>query len=82
MFDFTARAKWDSWSALGNGGEYEGVEGQEKAKSDYEEVARGLGWMGEEVEGEPVVPVERKKEGGGGMVSVSRMAPEEPPGGA
>lgn len=81
IWDFTARAKWDSWTALGNSGEYEGVEGQDKAKRDYEEVARGLGWMGEEVEGEPVVPLEKKREGGG-MVSVSRMAPEEPPGGA
>jgi hypothetical protein len=92
-FDFTQRAKWDSWHALGSSDCYRlsAQEVKEKAKEEYRAVAVEMGWTEEDDEEE--VPeaagsgvqrrgsTRRAGRGGSGMVSVSKMEDELPPGG-
>ncbi|GAA6008817.1 hypothetical protein JCM10207_001734 [Rhodosporidiobolus poonsookiae] len=75
IFDFTGRAKWDAWSALGKAGGYEGEEGKERARREYEDEARKLGWRDAEArmegEGAQEVQQEVRKEKNEQMVAVS-----------
>ncbi|GAA5851606.1 hypothetical protein JCM8547_001147 [Rhodosporidiobolus lusitaniae] len=75
IFDFTGRAKWDAWAALGKEFEGEGEEGaRERARREYMDEAKRLGWTGggarspEEGKVEEVPVKEEKKER---MVAVS-----------
>ncbi|GAA5917788.1 hypothetical protein JCM5296_001695 [Sporobolomyces johnsonii] len=70
IFDFSGRAKWDAWHALGQTGGYEGQDGKQRAKDEYAAEAVKMGWK-EDSDGETgAAPNPVKKEQ---MVSVSKM---------
>ncbi|BGP16793.1 hypothetical protein JCM10213_002187 [Rhodosporidiobolus nylandii] len=76
IFDWTARAKHDAWTATGREYEADSDGGKERARRDYQDEARKLGWAGAggEEEGEraepPAATKEEKKER---MVAVSTL---------
>ncbi|GAA5962432.1 hypothetical protein JCM3765_004293 [Sporobolomyces pararoseus] len=72
MLDFSGRAKWDAWDNLGKSGNYEGVEGKDRARREYVAEAHALGYRSETTEGETDAGpkrVEKKEQ----PVSVSQM---------
>ncbi|GAA5893292.1 hypothetical protein JCM6882_007996 [Rhodosporidiobolus microsporus] len=65
IFDFTGRAKWDAWAAAGKGFEGEGEDGgKARARREYEDEARRLGWVDAETgeAGEVEQPIEAVKQ--------------------
>lgn len=80
VFDFQGRAKFDAWQKLGSEERFEGEDGQEKAKEEYLDEAKKLGWkgFGAETGGSTASDAEvgEKGKGAKGMVSVSKMAEE------
>ncbi|GAA5991649.1 hypothetical protein JCM11641_000209 [Rhodosporidiobolus odoratus] len=73
IFDFTGRAKWDAWAALGKQFEQEEDGGKARAQREYQDEAHKLGWRDEEsteaVGGKEEEPAREEKQEK--MVSVS-----------